>query len=102
MFRARTNAIALGNLSHRHEVVPVSLRHDSERNTMSRINRIATVFAVGGLAVSMTACSGAATTATTGASSANAATIACNVGITMPTRTLERWINDGDQLQTKL
>ena len=69
---------------------------------MSRINRIATVFAVGGLAVSMTACSGAATTATTGASSANAATIACNVGITMPTRTLERWINDGDQLQTKL
>jgi putative multiple sugar transport system substrate-binding protein len=68
---------------------------------MSRINRIATVFGVGALAVSMTACS-AATTATTGASSATAATIACNVGITMPTRSLERWINDGEQLQTKL
>ena len=68
---------------------------------MSRITRIATVFAVGALAVSMTGCSGA-TTATAGGSSANAATIACNVGITMPTRTLERWINDGAQLQTKL
>jgi putative multiple sugar transport system substrate-binding protein len=68
---------------------------------MSRISRIATVFAVGALAVSMTGCSGA-TTATAGAGSANAATIACNVGITMPTRSLERWINDGEQLQSKL
>lgn len=26
----------------------------------------------------------------------------CNVGIAMPTRSLERWINDGEQLQQKL
>lgn len=68
---------------------------------MSRITRIATAAAVGALTISMTACS-APTTATAGGSSANAANIACNVGITMPTRTLERWINDGAQLQTKL
>jgi putative multiple sugar transport system substrate-binding protein len=49
------------------------------------------------MAFSLSACTNAATTPGGGAAAA-----ACNVGITMPTRSLERWINDGEGLQTKL
>lgn len=36
------------------------------------------------------------------ASASGAAEVACDVGISMPTRSLERWINDGEGLQKKL
>jgi len=56
----------------------------------------------GALAVSLGACSstGAASAPATSGGAAPAAN--CNVGITMPTRSLERWINDGEQLQKQL
>lgn len=60
---------------------------------MSQMSRIIALAAAGALAVTMSACS----TGTTGGGAA-----ACNVGITMPTRSLERWINDGEQLQKQL
>ncbi len=60
---------------------------------MSQKTRFVALAAAAALAVSMSACSGAPG----GASAAD-----CNVGITMPTRSLERWINDGEQLQAKL
>ena len=55
--------------------------------------------AVGALAISLAACS-----STRGGDdpSGAAASTDCNVGIAMPTRSLERWINDGEQLQAKL
>ncbi len=49
------------------------------------------------LALSMAACS-TGTGTDTGAEGASD----CNVGISMPTRSLERWINDGEGLQKKL
>ncbi|HEV7948979.1 MAG TPA: multiple monosaccharide ABC transporter substrate-binding protein [Glaciihabitans sp.] len=53
----------------------------------------------GALALSLAACASDSPEATTG----DGETIAdCNVGISMPTRSLERWINDGEQLQSKL
>ncbi len=60
---------------------------------MSQKTRFVALAAAAALAVSMSACSGAPG----GAGAAD-----CNVGITMPTRSLERWINDGEQLQAKL
>ncbi|MGB3673384.1 MAG: substrate-binding domain-containing protein, partial [Candidatus Nanopelagicales bacterium] len=59
---------------------------------MSQKTRFVALLAAGALALSMSACSGAAGGAATD----------CNVGITMPTRSLERWINDGEQLKAKL
>ncbi len=60
---------------------------------MSQKTRFVALAAAAALAVSMSACSGAP---------GGAAAADCNVGITMPTRSLERWINDGEQLQAKL
>ncbi|MCE1175358.1 MAG: substrate-binding domain-containing protein, partial [Propionibacteriales bacterium] len=60
---------------------------------MSQMSRIIALAAAGALAVTMSACSAGGT---------GGAGAACNVGITMPTRTLERWINDGEQLQKQL
>jgi putative multiple sugar transport system substrate-binding protein len=63
---------------------------------MSR-RKILAVFATGAVALSLAACS------TEEAPSGGGEAIAdCNVGISMPTRSLERWINDGEQLQEKL
>ncbi len=50
--------------------------------------------AAGGLALSLVAC--APSSGTDGAPGD------CSVGISMPTRSLERWINDGEGLKTKL
>lgn len=62
---------------------------------MSLISRITALVAVGALAVSLSACSSSGGSSASGPAN-------CNVGITMPTRSLERWINDGEQLQSKL
>jgi putative multiple sugar transport system substrate-binding protein len=61
---------------------------------MSRKTRFVAVLAASTLLLSLGAC------ASTGG--AGGTLKDCNVGITMPTRTLERWINDGAQLQKSL
>lgn len=58
------------------------------------IKSLVAVAATGALALSLAAC---APTDTGGGSNTD-----CNVGISMPTRSLERWINDGEQLQSLL
>ena len=63
--------------------------------TMKKLFAIAASGAM--VALSLAACSSAAP-ATNGA----AAIADCNVGLSMPTRSLERWINDGEQLQKLL
>jgi len=73
---------------------------------MKRRNRLALVAGIGAMALSLAACSsGTETPATSASSTGNATTAAgveCNVGIAMPTRSLERWINDGEGLQSRL
>lgn len=64
---------------------------------MSHKTRLLAVAAASALTFSLAACAGT----TPGAPGGGGATD-CNVGITMPTRSLERWINDGEQLQAKL
>jgi putative multiple sugar transport system substrate-binding protein len=54
--------------------------------------------AVALVAVSLAACS----STRSGSESTDGASADCNVGISMPTRSLERWINDGEQLQAQL
>jgi len=61
--------------------------------------RLLAVLATGAVALSLAACSSGSET-TDGAS--GDAIADCNVGISMPTRSLERWINDGEQLQKAL
>ncbi len=63
---------------------------------MSQKTRFVALVAASALALSMGACT------STPAGSGSAALKDCNVGIAMPTRSLERWINDGEQLQKKL
>lgn len=58
--------------------------------------------ALGVVAVAALALAGCAPAGTTGAASGDGETTDCNVGISMPTRSLERWINDGEGLKTKL
>jgi putative multiple sugar transport system substrate-binding protein len=66
---------------------------------MSMTKKLLTIAATGAVAISLAACS----SATGGnASGAGANASDCNVGISMPTRSLERWINDGEQLQKQL
>ena len=55
---------------------------------MSHKTRFVALLAAGALMLPLAACA-----STTPGGAAN-----CNVGITMPTRSLERWINDGEQL----
>jgi putative multiple sugar transport system substrate-binding protein len=71
---------------------------------MKRRNKLALVAGIGVMALSLAACSsGDDTTETTSASGDTAAPVEdCNVGIAMPTRSLERWINDGEGLKTLL
>ncbi|MBG6056850.1 putative multiple sugar transport system substrate-binding protein [Cryobacterium sp. MP_M3] len=66
---------------------------------MTTTKRLFTIVATGAVALSLAACSGT----TTGSTGSTGAAIAdCNVGISMPTRSLERWINDGEGLKTQL
>lgn len=65
---------------------------------MSIPKKLLAVAATGALAVSLAACSGQAP----GGGDASDSAVDCNVGISMPTRSLERWINDGEQLQKLL
>jgi putative multiple sugar transport system substrate-binding protein len=53
---------------------------------------------VGGAAIMLSSCSDSTATVTTSAPTG----MECNVGIAMPTRSLERWINDGEGLQALL
>ncbi|SEB41277.1 monosaccharide ABC transporter substrate-binding protein, CUT2 family [Paramicrobacterium humi] len=64
---------------------------------MSITKKLLALAGAGALAASLAACSGGAA----GGDSADGA-VDCNVGISMPTRSLERWINDGEQLQKLL
>ncbi|CAD5991852.1 multiple monosaccharide ABC transporter substrate-binding protein [Agreia sp. COWG] len=67
--------------------------------TITTTKRLLAVLASGAVALSLAACSSGSAT-TDGAS--GDAIKDCNVGISMPTRSLERWINDGEQLQKAL
>ncbi len=72
---------------------------------MKKRNKLALVAGIGAIALSLAACSSSDTKTTTsaapGTTDATTAT-ECNVGIAMPTRSLERWINDGEGLQKLL
>jgi len=71
----------------------------SRKQIMTTTKRLFTILATGAVALSLAACSGT----TTGSTGSTGAAIAdCNVGISMPTRSLERWINDGEGLKTQL
>jgi putative multiple sugar transport system substrate-binding protein len=72
---------------------------------MKRRNKLALVAGIGAMALTLAACSSGGTTktsATTAAATTGAKAATCNVGIAMPTRSLERWINDGEGLQKLL
>ncbi|MET0990448.1 MAG: multiple monosaccharide ABC transporter substrate-binding protein [Glaciihabitans sp.] len=63
------------------------------------MKKMLAVLATGAVALSLAACASEGTSSGGGSGE----TIAdCNVGISMPTRSLERWINDGEGLQQKL
>jgi len=73
---------------------------------MKRMNKLALVAGIGVMSLTLAACSSGDTTETTTTPAAGGETMApavdCNVGIAMPTRSLERWINDGEGLQALL
>ncbi|MDN4481210.1 multiple monosaccharide ABC transporter substrate-binding protein [Demequina muriae] len=71
---------------------------------MIKRNRLALVAGFSALALSLAACSSAEETPEADSTSggAPAASDECNVGIAMPTRSLERWINDGEGLKARL
>ena len=63
---------------------------------MSRMKNISAVFLAAGLTAGLAACAPA------GSEDGDGEASSCNVGISMPTRSLERWINDGEGLKEKL
>ena len=68
---------------------------------MSAKRNLGWLAAASGVALLLSSCS--SNGATTSASSTTGTTaMKCNVGIAMPTRSLERWINDGEGLQALL
>jgi putative multiple sugar transport system substrate-binding protein len=69
---------------------------------MSAKRNLGWLAAASGVALMLSSCSSndATTSATTGSTAPTA--MKCNVGIAMPTRSLERWINDGEGLQALL
>ena len=72
---------------------------------MMRRNKLALAAGIGAMALSLAACSsGDDATATDGVDTGETAAVSgdCSVGIAMPTRSLERWINDGEGLQARL
>ena len=66
---------------------------------MTRMKNISAVFLAVGLAAGMSACAPAGSNTE---SEGEGGGVSCNVGISMPTRSLERWINDGEGLKEKL
>ncbi|RLP77322.1 sugar ABC transporter substrate-binding protein [Mycetocola tolaasinivorans] len=66
---------------------------------MTKTRKMLAVSAAGVLALSLAACSSSDNGGGAGGGNASGD---CNVGISMPTRSLERWINDGEQLQKEL
>ncbi|MCC9178360.1 multiple monosaccharide ABC transporter substrate-binding protein [Arthrobacter sp. zg-Y750] len=66
---------------------------------MSRIKNVSAILLAFGLASGMAACAPAGTS---GDGEGEGEAASCNVGISMPTRSLERWINDGEGLKEKL
>ncbi|MCU1570536.1 MAG: transporter substrate-binding protein [Naasia sp.] len=65
--------------------------------------KIAAVAAAAALALTMSACaSGGGGSTGGGSTDGSQASADCNVGIAMPTRSLERWIGDGEGLQQLL
>ncbi len=68
---------------------------------MKKRNTLALVAGASAMALALAACSsGEETPASNGATATAAGE--CNVGIAMPTRSLERWINDGEGLKSRL
>ncbi|MFC4587216.1 multiple monosaccharide ABC transporter substrate-binding protein [Sphaerisporangium corydalis] len=68
-----------------------------------RLTRLATVVSALALAASMTACGSSEKTSDAQASSAaTAGTAGALVGVTMPTKSSERWIHDGDNVKASL
>lgn len=67
----------------------------------SLTRKLYAVGAAGALTLSLAACSDGGAGGG-GGGNTDAAGTECNVGISMPTRSLERWINDGEGLETKL
>ncbi|UOQ58720.1 sugar-binding protein [Leucobacter allii] len=66
----------------------------------TRTRTLAALALAGSAALALSACT--SSPAEEGGGSEEAAGVECNVGISMPTRSLERWINDGEQLQASL
>jgi len=66
---------------------------------MSTVRKLATIVATGGVLAALAAC---APPGSTGGGAGGGGEGDCNVGISMPTRSLERWINDGENLQQLL
>lgn len=66
---------------------------------MSKGRTLIALLAAGGVVAGLAACAPAGTSGSAGDASGGTD---CNVGISMPTRSLERWINDGEGLKTKL
>ncbi|MFC4224166.1 multiple monosaccharide ABC transporter substrate-binding protein [Lysinibacter cavernae] len=67
---------------------------------LSKKTTLLTFAAIGVTALTLSACSSGDSGGSTGGETKASAD--CNVGISMPTRSLERWINDGEQLQKQL
>lgn len=65
---------------------------------MTRMKHVSTLFLALGLAAGLSACAPAGSND----AAEDGDTADCNVGISMPTRSLERWINDGEGLEEKL
>ena len=66
---------------------------------MSKTQKMIVMAAAVGVVASLAGCAPAGSS---GGGSASGGAADCNVGISMPTRSLERWINDGEGLKTKL
>jgi len=71
-----------------------------------KVTRLATVAVGAALAVSLTACGSTAKngggTSSSGAASGGGAAAGALVGVTMPTKSSERWIHDGDNVKAAL
>ncbi|WP_207454545.1 multiple monosaccharide ABC transporter substrate-binding protein [Desertivibrio insolitus] len=66
---------------------------------MSRTKNVLTLATAVGVVFGLAACAPAGTTQNAGGGEGE---VECNVGIAMPTRSLERWINDGEGLSALL
>ena len=73
---------------------------------MMKSSKLALLAGMGALALTLSACASDTaegdSSAAAGGGDDTAGAVECNVGISMPTRSLERWINDGEGLQALL